>query len=334
MLKALANRYFPSSRASRLRYDGAPSAGAFSFANGLPIAASPEYRTLENPPARVAIADDFPKVLDRYEPKECLKALDRQLKKRGASLGDVGHITIAYPHKTLKDKDYHNGAHSIAKTLAADLEKHCPHVNWILADAIHETVKLGRSEDQTSLHALKGRQIYAVDPDVQHVRLPFIETSFRPDREFFIVTDGCIEQGTTLANLISYITHNGGDVLAAMARNEVWLQQQESESKIKLQDPSMQKGRIPDLARAFHASARKDRLAVTPDRCVEIIEAGLQACGNSLHALTDGECTRIINSLDGNYYHDWSFRDAVRDLGQSAALRKKRHPALAVPMAA
>ena len=181
-----------------------------------------------------------------------------------------------------------------------------PETSWVPADAIYETVHLARSEDHTSKHALFKRQFYSIDPSLQKGACPLIGSD-NIGKEYFIVVDAVAEQGTTMASLISYITHNGGVVLAAIASSDN-LVQRDSTPASDIKDPAKNTGRIPDIARAFSESARNDGLEYTPEQCIDLLEKKLNVCGNSLLSLTNGECKRLVYSIDRG---ELSFRDAM-----------------------
>src|SRR5690606_5956841 len=129
------------------------------------------------------------------------------------------------------------------------------------------------------------------------------------DGEFFLVLDGCVEQGTTLANFISHIALQGGRVLGAVTGNEQKLVQSNVSTPHErevvdeaFRDPKRNTGRLAQLAQVFSKSAKKDKLDLTPAKCLEIFEGRLNLFGNTVFALTDGECQRVSHTLQGSHY--------------------------------
>jgi len=164
-------------------------------------------RTLSNPPKRCGIRKDFPKAISFYDVECFLKTINEELHKQGTSFEQVKRIYLAYPHKhPLLFPGYINKAEYVVKDFKAMMEKEVPHVQWKIADEICETVHLGRSEDQTSVHALRDRQIYEIYNFKQKNYSSFIKLSHQ-EKSFFVIVDTTIEQGTTAANLMSYIKY-------------------------------------------------------------------------------------------------------------------------------
>lgn len=289
-----------------------------------------------NPESRLEIRADFPKTLATAETEEILRAVKKELRKQGTSLGRVKKINIAYPRKHPRlYPEHYNCAQSTAESLRDGMRELAPRVRWVITDEICETLHLDRSSNQTSLHALMSRQIYDIHKPDQKDYTPFGQ-----QKEFFIVVDGTIEQGTTIANLISYITHNGGSVLSAAASTTYLearhLVQQRKKPKEKFSlsgkfsDAARNTGRLPELAEAFSCSAKKRGHSWTPQQCLDMLEARLKAVGNSLFALTDNECDRLLSTVRGERGYETtikSFPGLIRELDRAAKKKKRPAPA-------
>lgn len=272
-------------------------------------------RRLENPPVRRELRVDFPDTLVNDDVEEILTVLDRELKKHGASLDTVGHITLAYPHKHPEIFPmYWDPAKLPAHGLASLLQTRAPRVQWILANGICETIRLDRSENQTSVHALMSHQLYEVHKPSQKLSLPFLDPDNKGN-EFFMVVDCDLEQGTTLANFISYLEHNGGKVLAAstkyigmpLVQKEFNLRPVKTSLSEKFSDDARNTKCLPVLAWSFSESAKKHGRDWSPEECLEMFEQRLKAHGNSLFSMTNNECLRLMNTVRNAYYIDESF---------------------------
>lgn len=177
-------------------------------------------RKLSNPSQRREIRPDFPRTLSSFDIEKILTSIDQELHKLGTSLQRVERINLAYPHKHPEYyPDNYDSAKESANYIQEKLKEAAPHIKWILADGICETVHLARSENQASTHALMNHQIYEIHKPSQKEEFPFLDVE-NQKQEFFIIVDAAFEQGTTVANLISYIEHNGGFALAASVLEE------------------------------------------------------------------------------------------------------------------
>jgi hypothetical protein len=255
---------------------------------------------------RVELRPDFPATIDYIDSEEIMKVVEQELLKLGTSSKHVKKINIAYPHKhPVLFPGHINNAEKCAASFQKNAQHGMPHVQWVVASAICETRRLGRSENQTSVHALMNRQIYDIHKPSQKDFLPFLERP-QQDKEFFVVVDGCIEQGTTIANLISYLTYNGGTVLAAASGNrrsliQVSLEETETAPlSEKFANSLRNSARLPQLALAFSQSAQRDGKSWAPERCLNMFEDALNQAHNSVFALTNGECQRILDTLIGH----------------------------------
>ncbi len=257
-----------------------------------------------NPSKRQEIPAGFPRALAPYSGEEALQLIAGELKKRDVDIADITHINIAYPHKHPGIYPaYHNTAEERAFAFRERMEAVAPQIDWVIAEALVERVRLGRSEDQTSFHALTGRQEYDIYLKIQHEPLPFAHKD--RGREFFVIVDNTIEQGTTIANMMSYIHYNGGEVLMAQGDHRVHIAQNRDVANdmtdigAEFNDVSRNTGRLPELALAFSYSAQRHGRNWTPKQAIGKFEAAINKYGNSVFALTDGEVQRLIKNVNG-----------------------------------
>ncbi len=300
-------------------------------------------RSLTNPDIRIALPDDFPPIVPFRKSGAVLNMLTQELARRGKTIDDIGTLTFAYPHK---NPDIHPGHRDIAKEAIVDAsyflanayryamqEKHGGEpedysalpFKLQIAHALCEDVHLGRSEDQSSMHALTSRQIYTVNEKLQDAPLDFIDPAKQDKPHYVVLVDGSVEQGTTLANLASYIMHNGGDVLFATA-GYLW-----TEFLVPKRDtdelPEAAARLTATFARAAHKAAMADigcalMYAIRRDKGEQIhtndinealgaVEATLNKNGHSLFALTHSEAERLVKSL---YRGDLSFAELTQQV--------------------
>lgn len=270
-------------------------------------AATTAFRALDNPPARLPLPATLTETIGFNDPDILLEKLKKPLRAHGVRLDDLERLNIAYPHKHPSEEG-NDKAVGEARMLRGALKKACPGVAFPLAAAIHETVHLGRSEDQSVLHALTGKQIYAVDPSLQSEPLPFIERDHnRP--ECFVIVDWTMSQGTTIANLASYLTHNGGHVVAAIVPDYG--------GEPIAQRSSCDRG---ELRRIFHHAACDLSGNYGPEECVVLFDAALKNHGRSLATLTHNEFKRLQNTVD---WDSKMFFNILNDLGMDAAARRE-----------
>ncbi len=298
--------------------------------------------TLTNPAARVEIPADFPRLLLLTDRDRILKALDRELRdKHKTTLNKVGRINIVYPHKhPLKFPRHQNNADKYARDAWYALEGGARQVEWVLGSSLVELVRLDRSEIRTSVHALSGKQEYALyDAAQENPSLQFGKPG-NDKKEYFLIVDSGFDQGTTLANLMSFITANGGTVLAAAVPNPDagQLQQQkaftdneglllETSLRPEFLDASRNTGRLPQMAKAFADSASKSGKDWTPQQALDMFEEKLNKLGNSVFALTDGEAARVIESVsDERYLFHTPFIEMLEQLDKKAATPKAPRP--------
>lgn len=290
--------------------------------------------TLTNPQNRVEIPADFPRLLLLTDRDQIIKALDRELReKHNTTLAGAGRINIVYPHKhPLKFPRHQNNAEKYAREAWYALEGGARQVEWVLGSSLVELVRLDRSEIRTSVHALAGKQEYVLYEGAQDSPPMKFGKPGHDKKEYFLIVDSGFDQGTTLANLMSYITANGGTVLAAAvpSPDAGLLQQQDTSGNGELLletslrpeflDASRNTGRLPQMAKAFADSARKSGKDWTPQQALDLFEEKLNKVGNSVFALTDGEAARVIESVSEELYLFYApFTEMLEQLDKKAA---------------
>ncbi len=145
-----------------------------------------------------------------------------------------------------------------------------------------------------------------------------------------------IMQGTTVANLMSHAENMGFTVLAvaeghggtpiAQAAREKQSQDRfagrfPADVSSGFNDASKNTGRLKELGAVFCDSARPEGWNLTPDQCLALVEKGLNKNGNSVYAMTNGECDKLIRSIkEGSP----KFSSFLRELG--VKLPPKSHP--------
>ncbi len=283
-------------------------------------------RAFGNPAFRVPFPDDFPPLfLTTADACTLKKTVTESLNRCGMDPRRVRKIGVAYPHKHPSDMSHSNSAYAVARDFTQKMNTAYGRELFVPAHAIYDTRKLWRAFEQSSHHALTAGQIYEVDASVQHPPLPFLH-KVDPRSRCFVIVDSFVEQGTTLANLYSFLTANGGVVLAAGAddvhgRSSRFLAQQNTPARdygrgagmmdmndvLKDLPDNLQTGRIPELAQAFVASARLYKKDWTPRECAEKFAAAIAPYGLTLHSLTDGECTRLVDAVMGGHHTKASF---------------------------
>ena len=274
-------------------------------------------RSLTNPDIRVPLRADFPPVLSFGNPAELLGMITAELAKCGETLGSVGELTIAYPNKDPRVfPGYSNGKGEIASHEAIRAlkqawkqagNKGALPVKLLRAGMISETAYLDRSHNQGSLHALTMRQQYAARRPLFGKQIPFLSADHADKKHYFIIADQYIEQGTTVANLASYITHNGGHVLAAVHHNDAGaalvpqnafgpFEGQHTELKGVFAAAANNRS-LAALGFFLARSAERDGLTVSRDEALQKTEDAINPYGHSLTALTHTETQRLIQSL-------------------------------------
>jgi hypothetical protein len=287
-----------------------------------------QVRILTNPDIKVELPAGFPAPMPLEYARFLRSLLRAELDKQGVCIDEVKRITIAYPHKDARLHRHHpNSATRVAHDFAAAMRGHLPEIEWILASGIVETKKLNRTNRQNSVHALTQRQIFAVDTKAQKEPLPFLDVDNK-EKEFFVIVDSAIEQGTIVADLMSYIHHNGGLVLTVLAhKSYANTLSQQNPRKISYQDTglvgvfadaSRNTARLPEMAKIFAASAQAQGHDMTPQQCLDLFEETLNSFGNSVFALTDTECERVINYRTEGWQFQSHFLDFIEELKKEA----------------
>jgi hypothetical protein len=296
---------------------------------------SENQRTLTNPPIRREIRPDFPRTIPLNDSREILQVVEEELGKLGLSPEDVGHITLAYPHKLPELFSKNNATGSVGVFL--DTVKKNPRlaaIPWLRADGLVETKSLERKRNKTSAHALLVHQIYDIHKPSQTTPLPFLEQGAK--EELFIIIDHNVKTGTTVAEMMSYIEHNGGRVLAVAAgyfpgegvhitqRDEI---NYSSSLSPRFNDAARNTAKLPLLGFYLSKNAGEEGLNLTPEQCLDLLEKGLHKNGNSVYAMTNAECGRLLNDMRVKALRFSSF---MKKLGIEITSRNKS-PALQTP---
>lgn len=274
-------------------------------------------RSLTNPDIRVALRPDFPFVQSTQNPSQLLDVIVQELAKRGETLDSVGEITIAYPAKDPRlFPAYNNSKGEVAsydtiralkKAWKATGHRGRFPVQLLRASMIGEVAYLDRTHNQDSLHVVTQRQQYVARRPLLGRTIPFLRADHAQREHYFIIADQYIEQGTTAASLASYITHNGGHVLAAVRY---------SGGKTPLapcNDFGGFDGEFPALQSAFGAAANSNIMAALgfflarsaasegmtlgSDEALHNVETSINRYGHSLASLTHWEALRLGQSV-------------------------------------
>ena len=174
-----------------------------------------------------------------------------------------------------------------------------PHIEWIDAYQIIDVKPLDRSKEQSAEHALLNRKEFQV---IKETSTPEIPLPLSTPNQAFLVMDYYHEQGTTLAELISFIQHNGGHVLAVNSR-----------SRYKDRTHLQPAAHLSVMHKAFKAikgkcenqADYKNAMTVPVNDFFNALDLQLQEHGISLASLTNGEWIRLATSLG----QGWSFRE-------------------------
>jgi hypothetical protein len=268
--------------------------------------ALPSWQVLarfENPKARLPLRADFPPVFNMKISFDCgpwlggpwlLDLVESELSKIGMSFQDARTIRVAYSHKDPAISRSHEfEVNQSMWTLLRTMSKGQSPLQFDPLDELQETRKLNRSCDQSAVHALARRQKYILNSANQDNAKFFRKPDGTP--QIFIVLDHNIEQGSTYAEMISAITYNGGHVLAAVVGWDArdWV----SNDSIHLRQDNQDQ---QELADTFAASARDCGQERSPEDCLKEFDSLIQTFGVSVGALTNGECERIIGTVDGS----------------------------------
>jgi hypothetical protein len=289
--------------------------------------------SLTNPDTRVVAPGGFPPVVAGLKTKRFIDILERELReKHQTSLQEAGHINIVYPHKDPRLFPFRgNPANYFVEDLVESLQATAPEIAWRRIDALTELVHLDRSGNQSSDHAMAGRQIYAYDPYIKQDE-PFPLPVQGAVKEFFIIADWMVAQGTTVANLNSFITANGGTVLAVASEADVPLQQRppayndalirEAGLRPEFNDAARNTGMLPKLALAFAKAAQKEGRELTPQQAIDLYEERLQPLGRSVFTMTHYEVCHAMKALEVKGEKEMSFSELLKRLENKAPAAK------------
>ncbi|MDI1226996.1 MAG: hypothetical protein PSY14_04850 [bacterium] len=297
--------------------------------------------SLTNPATRVEIPALFPPVIDTDNQFTLLQMIEKELgDKHGTTLSEAGRINIVYPRKhPLKFPGHDNTAEFEAMKVWHMLQRAKPEVEWVFANALNELHKLGRTGNQTSVHALTAKQEYVVYDNATQQGASFrFGQPGNDKKEFFIMIDSGFEQGTTMANLLNFIEANGGAVLGAAVSDQKSNTLQQKNTSIfdnnaeraglraEFNDVARNTGRVAEMALAFSASALRDGKDISPQQAIDMFEEKLNKVGNSVFAMTDGEASRMIQTVKGSDEKSVPFLQVLRSLDEVAGVEKKSTP--------
>lgn len=226
---------------------------------------------------RLPLPAGFPALVDLAgDTRYLVEAVHAALKVAGYAEDQLpSRINIAYPHKDPELFPHHdNRASKTVRDTYIRLKDAMPDVDWRVAEDICETRSLMRSKNQDSVYALTMQQIFNQNT---------LKTNFKTEfnDSVFIVVDHCSEQGTTLANLISFIRRRGGTVLFTAVDDIDF-----SISR------SLVNTHIDELGQVFGASA-----GIDPSDALDRFDKALRLHGATVDALTDGETLRLIHTV-------------------------------------
>lgn len=262
-----------------------------------------ERRTLENPPARLPLPGHLGYAFSYNLRGEFARVVRLGVAASQQRFSALPRLNIAWPQKHPFD-NHRNAATSHAQTLQTVLQGLFRGKDVILAHAIHETVRLNRSEDSSALHAMTGRQSFAVDSGLQDEPLPFLSKAGMRG-ECFVLTDWFINQGTTIAALASFIHHNGGHVVAiATPCGGAQLRPDEQA--------------VPRLAACF---SRASRGGLKPAETLARFDRALAPHGRAVATLTHGEILALERCITAE---EKSFESFIDRLNERAAPRRDR----------
>ncbi len=266
----------------------------------------------------------FEKVIAKKK-AEIKKLLEIELQKIGETTNTVNTINIAYPQKhPILFPKHENRAAGTSQDFQIYISSIFPNISFKLEDNIFETKQLKRSDNQSSLYALIAKQQYVTyQKDIKE-----IFSKSQDKKPLFIINDHGVEQGTTMGNLISYIEHNDGHVLFTATEiiikdNSSHIAQSENLADCprydfnketlpnRLKNPTRNNKRVKDLGIAFNESTKYSNQEISPEECVIQFEKALNKQQHSITALTDGECSVIIEDV----FTGLSFKQMLKSLG-------------------
>lgn len=218
---------------------------------------------------------------------------------------DTAHIWVAYQEKDPARFPAHKNqaagyADHVIDALRPHLASLLPDVALAKAHGLYETKHLRRSEQKSPVHTLASRQAYRMDETLSRA------IAATPRAPVFIVIDVTVEQGTTMAMMVNYITHNGGAVIGTGCLNNYCGESIKQEN-----------GWDDKLSRAFaFASFKRDGVMRAPQTCMDAFSAALKPLGRSVETLTEGECRKLHRAYMD---HEGSFQSLLLAL-------QARHP--------
>lgn len=304
-----------------------------------------DTRSLKNPDHRPPIRGNFPCVMHVGGTGDSAFHVDwfrdvvvRELATLGETPDSVDHIAIAYPHKApsiWKNKPHEMFAH--AQRFTAAMQTSLPAVNWIAADGICETRHLNRSgaRGQDVVSTLTKKHTFDFIGSEQRADLPFMRRDHQGP-SYFILLDDVYAQGTTAANMINFIRHNGGHVLAAASMfkphdiGSFHLRQFGQAANPTFKNDAYNKGAIPKIADALAgyiwvtSGLHKDAIEARMEDYVRELDDALHHVGLSLAALTMGECGRLIEYFQAKPISHEKF---IAALTKTAAPNRLQFPA-------
>lgn len=312
-------------------------------------------RRLVNPAVRVALRPDMPPVIDRESTAHLLAVLKAELAKCGDTLQTAGEITIAFPQKDpdLFRSHVNSGKESAGFVAGAirqaitDAGEDAAQLKLTIADAICETRHLDRSFRTGVMHSLTARQVFCVNAR-RHAKKPiaFLDPARAGGRHYFVIADWLVSSATTMANLASFIEHNGGHVLAAVADCQHLYRETEflpSATAVEIRDMPDKKGWLSDafadparsdamerIAYLLAKSAWEQGVKITANQALANAEKAVNRCGHSLKALTDPEFRSLVRDLQGGSTSYKGFLDCAARVAkaQSKADAKSRKSGL------
>lgn len=276
-----------------------------------------QYRELTNPKKRLPLPECAGRTVSYKEKEELEKAVRYGVESHGLSFADTPRLNVAWPQKH-QSKQHANAATGHAVKLYQALTDIFPDKDIMFAEGIYETTDLGRSEKSNMLYTLTARNEFSADPAQQTQFLPFL-TPQGAKSEVFVLTDWTVMQGATMANLASFITHNGGHVAAIAPSYSGKAIQQERFPAETYERGVPRRGQIPLLASAFKTACTRG-CDYTAEECVELFDHALSFNGLSLDTLTNGECLELHKELNNCYAH---FPGFVESLG--LPVRNQQH---------
>ena len=96
--------------------------------------------------------------------------------------------------------------------------------------------------------------------------------------------------------------------------------------RTEFNDVARNTGRVAEMALAFSASALRDGKDISPQQAIDLFEEKLNKVGNSVFAMTDGEASRMIQTVKGSDEKSVPFLQVLRSLDEVAGTGKKGAP--------